>query len=319
MSSTVVIFGGSGFIGSHLIKRLSQAGETVVSIDRREPRERIAGVQYLLKDVRDLSDLMIDGPVSRIYNFAAVHTTPGHPTHEYYDTNIAGASEITQFAKRKNVDEIIFTSSISVYGPSEDRLSEQSKPNPQSAYGWSKLLAEKIHKAWQSEAPDRRLTVVRPAVVFGPHEGGNFTRLSRLLAKGFFIYPGRTDTVKACIYVEDLLDAIEYARSQNQGQVLFNGAYSPIYTIKDIVTTFSRNHFPKARTFVVPKGIIYFAAACLKPLSASGLGIHPERIMKLVRSTNIEPGWLDKQGWTPPRGLEVALNQWSAQTNGKFD
>src|SRR5690242_9509554 len=132
--SSVIVFGGSGFIGSHLIRRLAaEAGNQIISVDLREPTERLSGVDYRIADVRNLRTLDVQSKVDRIYNLAAIHTTPGHPSHEYYETNIAGAAEVTSFATRYNVPEIIFTSSISVYGPSESVKTEDTPLAPVSA------------------------------------------------------------------------------------------------------------------------------------------------------------------------------------------
>jgi nucleoside-diphosphate-sugar epimerase len=318
MTGTIIVFGGSGFIGTHLIRRLVAEGRTVTSVDLRPQREALPGVDYRIGDVRNLQSLQFDGPIDRIYNFAAVHTTPGHPTHEYYETNILGALEITRFATENSVKEIVFTSSISVYGPSEEMKTEQTPPAPESAYGWSKLIAERIHKQWQEAGSDRSLTVVRPAVVFGAGEGGNFTRLAGLLKKGFFIYPGRKDTIKACIYVEDLLDAIEFARSLPEPFILFNGAYPQRYTLEQIVESLIISHFPRAKTVLVPKAIVFLAARLLHVLDLFHMGIHPDRVLKLVRSTDVYPSWLVSQGNEYPQALETALRKWADESKAEF-
>jgi nucleoside-diphosphate-sugar epimerase len=319
MLKKIVIFGGAGFVGSHLIKNLVNEGKfAVVSVDRRPHAKRLANVDYRTMDVRELSDLQVEGEIACIYNFAAVHTTPGHPTHEYYDTNVKGAVEITRFAERAGVNEIVFTSSISVYGPSEDTKKEDTPPAPESAYGYSKLLAEGIHRAWLERNSEAKLTIVRPAVVFGPGEGGNFARLAALLKKGFFIYPGRKDTIKACIYVEDLLAAIEFARKRGERFSLFNGAYPGRFTLQQIVETMIVHHFPKARTFMVPRSAVTLGAKGLQTVNFLNLGIHPDRVTKLVRSTDVYPAWLENNGFEFPVNLDPVIAKWSLQTNGTF-
>jgi nucleoside-diphosphate-sugar epimerase len=315
-----IVFGGAGFIGHHLLKRLQMTlGDRLISVDRRAPKFRVENVEYLTADVRDLSQFKIQGSIRKIYNLAAVHTTPGHPSHEYYETNIGGATEITAFARRHNVNQIIFTSSISVYGPGEDRKDETTKPTPESSYGWSKWLAEGIHRSWLQEHEERSLIIVRPAVIFGPHENGNFTRMASLLRKGFFVYPGRTDTIKACFYVEDLLNAFDYAEETNERYVLFNGCYPDRYTIKQIVTTFRQSYFSTAKEYTIPFTVVKAAAKALKPFSSLGLGIHPDRVNKLVRSTDIYPGWLISQGMGKGNRLPDAIEHWGNATSGSFE
>ena len=235
----VIVTGGAGFVGTHLLQRLVKNGAfRVVSIDIRDPGSPVEGVEYVKGDVRDLSKFEIDAPVPTIYNLAAVHKTPGHPQHEYYETNVLGAAEVAAFARRHNVKNIVFTSSISVYGPGEERKAETAALVPETAYGWSKFLAERIHRDWLEEDVSRRLVIVRPGVIFGAGERGNFTRMARLLKHGLFVYPGRQDTVKACIYVEDLLDVFESVLMTSERFVTLNACYPDRYTVKGIVDAF---------------------------------------------------------------------------------
>ena len=315
-----IIFGGSGFIGSHLINNLLTEGyKTIISVDIKMPKIKKEGVKYIQADVRDLSTLSLNEKnIDTIYNFAAIHTTPGHESHEYYETNILGANEITKFAESNGINEVVFTSSISVYGPGENRKTEASTPAPVSSYGFSKMMAEQIHKAWHERNKKSKLIVVRPAVVFGPGEGGNFTRLASLLNKGFFIYPGRKDTIKSCIYVDDLLYSIEHARNKNTNFILFNGAYTTRYTLENIVNTFEKQHFPKVKTMLFPKNVMLAGASFLKLINFLDIGIHPERILKLIHSTDVYPQWLEDEGLIFESGLEKALDKWAQDTNGSF-
>lgn len=316
----IIVFGGGGFIGSHLLRRLAGAhASRLISVDICPPKIKVPGVDYKIADVRNLSALDIGAEVEAVYNLAAVHTTPGHPAHEYYETNIRGALEVAAFARREGVKRVVFTSSISVYGPGEETKSEASLPQPESPYGRSKWMAEDIHRSWLAESAERRLVICRPAVIFGHAEGGNFTRLARLLRRGLFVYPGRRDTIKACYYVEDLVDSLLHAASLEERLIIFNGCYADRYTLEEIVETFRSHHFPQAKTLTVPLSVVLAAAAALRPLAGTGIGIHPDRVMKLVRSTDVVPAWLESRGLARRGLLPAALQRWKDDSAGAFD
>ena len=140
------------------------------------------------------------------------------PDHEYFETNIRGAENVCAFAEKHGIKKIVFTSSIAPYGAAEALKEETTLPTPNTPYGISKLVAEKIHQIWQTKDSDnRQLTIVRPGVVFGKGENGNFTRLYWGIRKHTFAYPGRKDTIKACIYVKELVRFMLYNRTHCTG------------------------------------------------------------------------------------------------------
>jgi nucleoside-diphosphate-sugar epimerase len=313
-----LVTGASGLIGTHLVRRLAQTGKPVVALDLKPPRETLAGVTYVTADVRDLSWIDPAGGIETIYNFAAVHTTPGHPEHEYYDTNVDGALAVCALARRLDVRSIVFTSSISVYGPSEDRRVETGPPAHVSAYGKSKLMAQRIHRLWQQEDAARRLVTLRPAVVFGQGEGGNFARMAALLKKGFLVFPGRRDTVKSCIFVEGLLNLMAFAQGRNEGQVVANGAYPECPTLEQIVVALQTRFFPKARLIDVPTELVVAAARMARFAGTAGLGVHPDRIYKLLRSTNVYAEWAVEHQALTGRTMAGGLERLAASTQGSF-
>jgi nucleoside-diphosphate-sugar epimerase len=319
----VIVLGASGFIGTRLIRQLTEDWEhtTIRAIDIAPPRERLEGVEYLLLDVREPLPPRLGEGAACLYNLAAIHRTPGHPTNEYYDTNIGGALNATAFAAEAGINQIVFTSSISVYGPSEELLDEQSPLHPVSAYGRSKRFAEEIHRRWREAHNGRRLVIVRPGVVFGPGEGGNYTKLARALKKGMFVYPGRHDVVKSGGYVDELLGAVSYALDRSDPYVLFNFAYPTASTIKDIVKAFSEVMGCRSSCPTIPTAPMLAVAAVFEGLDWTGFrnSIHRERIMKLLQSTRISPGWLLANGYSFKTNLRSALERWSKETDNRFD
>ena len=278
------------------------------------------GVTYRRIDVRKALPSDLGEGVSRIYNLAAVHRTPGHPAHAYYETNVLGAVNVAALAEASGIDTLIFTSSISVYGPSEQVMTETSPLHPISPYGLSKLMAERLHQVWRERGANRRLIIVRPGVVYGPGERGNYTYLAQALSRGVFVYPGRKTTIKSGGYVDELLTAVDFALAQPDGYILFNFAYPTRSTMQEIVQAFARVCDFKGRHLTLPVAPLYVAASFFEIANRLGLSnpVHRERILKLVQSTKVEPGWLEARGYSFQTNMEKALAAWRDETNGTF-
>jgi nucleoside-diphosphate-sugar epimerase len=257
-----------------------------------------------------------------IFNLAAVHTTPGHEDWEYYHTNILGACNVCRYASQIGARRIVFTSSIAVYGPGEAPRDEDSETAPVSAYGRSKMMAEAIHELWQAErGSERHLTIVRPAVIYGPGERGNFTRLANLLAKGRFVYPGRKDTIKSCGYVKDLVSSMLFMAAKPDGKTVYNFCYPERYTSEDICAAFSEAAGFERPRIVAPIGLMLLGGLAFEVLCRLGIKtkINRARIKKLYHSTNIVPKRLQDASFRHGYTLRDSLTDWqSASKNRKF-
>jgi nucleoside-diphosphate-sugar epimerase len=325
---TCIIFGGNGFIGSHFAQFFTAHylnGKVILAdiVSKRSFSSfDISKVQYVKQDVcQPIDNPDLHQSASLIVNLAAVHQSPGHEYHEYFETNVNGAKNICNLAREENINTIVFTSSIAPYGTWEDEKTENSLPLPTSAYGSSKLVAEEIHKRWQAEKPDvRKLIIVRPGVVFGQNENGNFTRLYRAMKAGKFFYPGRKDTKKAAIYVKDLVRLmVEMAEKEKSGVHLYNTVYTPIHSIQDICEIMAKVTGVKEPKFTVPASALKFAAGSInglaKIIGKSFDGIHPDRVKKLMVSTNINGQKLLDHGYKMEFSLEEAIKDWYVDCN----
>ncbi|WP_345955890.1 NAD(P)-dependent oxidoreductase [Mucilaginibacter sp. PAMB04168] len=316
-----LIFGGAGFIGTHLAKYITSLNLSSSVINSYDIYNKVQS-DFIKLDVRKriLLDLN-DSSNSIIYNLAAIHTTPGHPDHDYFETNIFGAENICDFARSNNINTIVFTSSIAPYGPSEELKLETTIPMPNTPYGISKLTAEYIHKVWQAEDPDnRKLIIVRPGVVFGQNEGGNFTRLYQSLKKGFFFYPGRRDTTKAAVYVKDVVRILyETSVGQGTGVATYNLTYSPAPTIQKICEVMAQVTGVNEPKLLVPASLMKLAASTIyysgNLLGKKINGIHPDRVKKLMISTNISGKKLDESPYKLQYTLKEAIADWYNDCN----
>lgn len=316
-----MVLGASGFVGTRLVGRLVEQGVGVVAVDIVPPRVVREGVEYVTADVREPLGPELGIGADTIYNLAAVHRTPGHPPHEYYDTNVMGAANTTALAEACQIPLIVFTSSISVYGPSELVVTEQSPLNPTSDYGRSKRMAEIVHRKWVEAEKGRKLVTVRPGVIFGPGERGNYTNLAKALRRRLFAYPGRKDTVKSGGHVDELLRCIEFAIAKCKREVLFNFAFPDESTTEEIVGAFGRVAGYPSTHPTIPVAPMLAAASLFEAADAVGIRnpVHRERVMKLFKSTRVAPAWLLASGYEFEHNLESALAGWAEETEGRFD
>ena len=124
-------------------------------------------------------------------------------------------------------------------------------------------------------------------MVFGKGENGNFTRLYWAIRGHKFAYPGRKDTIKACIYVKELVRFMLYRLEHHEhGVELYNCCFEPAYTIQHIVEAMKK--VTGLTQFVpdIPNWVIMPMARAAM-LLGSPMGICPARVKKLQISTNI--------------------------------
>lgn len=329
-----VIFGGKGFIGVFFARHLmlvenyekiylydSELSSEEFNSFRRKIIADFPCIKVIHGDVRLSIDWIPLEPVALIANFAAVHREPGHIAREYYETNLLGAENVCNWADKVNCQKIIFSSSIAPYGPSEDEKDESSLPVPTTAYGGSKLAAEKIHQVWQAKDFDnRQLVIVRPGVVFGPSEGGNVSRLIKAVRKRYFFYTGNQNTRKAGVYVKELCHAMCWVLNSEKAKTdkvtLFNMTINPGPSIEEYVDTIAKVMGINIWVPSIPIKLLLVASYFID-LLARPLGIEhpfsPVRIKKLTRSNNIFPAYLGSNEYKYQYTLEEALVDWKKE------
>jgi nucleoside-diphosphate-sugar epimerase len=336
---TVVIFGGTGFIGTHLAQhflREKLAGK-IVLVDNSPPRDasysvtlqegiRSGIVEFVGMDVRKpMVAAELPSQADLIVNLAAVHREPGHRPEEYFETNLYGAENVCAYASAIECPRIVFTSSISPYGPSESLKNEASLPVPETPYGSSKLAAEKIHLAWKAADRNRKLLILRPGVVFGAGEGGNVTRLIKSVVRGYFVYIGNRATRKAGGYVKELCFVLQFGLEHqdraDEAFTLLNFSMDPLPKLVDFVNAIRLVVGIRRSPFSVPRSAVLGASYPIAGI-AGVLGIQqpisPVRVRKLFRSTSIDSKRLRELGYKWRFTLQEAFEDWRRELPEDF-
>ncbi len=166
---TILVAGGAGYIGSHMVALLVEKGYDVVVVDNLCTGHWQAvkgGARLRVGDVKDgafldrvFSEFKIDG----VINFAAfslVGESVGNPL-KYYDNNVGGAVSMLTAMKNHGVDKIVFSSTAATYGePEKQPIEETDRTEPTNPYGASKLAIEGLLK-WSSGAYGIRYAALR--------------------------------------------------------------------------------------------------------------------------------------------------------------
>jgi nucleoside-diphosphate-sugar epimerase len=234
----VIVVGGSGFVGTHLTKKLVELNYKVTILDIVSPHPSTDEmVEFEYCDVRNPISVKLSSKPDILINLAAVHRNPGHEISEYYLTNALGALNLCKWSNQNRIPRNIFVSSISVYGDGPTLEEEVKFAIERSHYGFSKLMAENIYLE-NIFTPKNNLTIFRPAVIFGEGEAGNFTRLANALIRKRFIIPSTEPVIKPCGYVKDFVDAITFSLNRPTSKTFYNFAFPNSYTIRDICQSF---------------------------------------------------------------------------------
>ncbi len=311
-----LVTGGSGFIGTHLIRMLlADAGiERITVLDLLPPQVSDPRVTYIAADLRTPLDERLTIPADVCFHLAALCKEPKYHWDDYFVTNHIGTRNLCEFLAKEGVPKVIFTSTMMVYRAGEHRYLETDCAAPDTAYGISKLLAEaELHK-WAGAG--RVLQIVRPGVVFGQGENGNFTRLYEALKRGRFAYVGRSCTRKACIYVKDCCGFLLHLAASPEAFGIYNAALPRTLTVREICETFCDVFHLNRRIPTVPFRLALLAGYCGDLANSAGIrtNLHHRRIEKLYYSTDIATEAMLSTGFRPAYGVAEGLLEWGAES-----
>lgn len=320
--ATCVIFGGAGYIGTHLARHLVATGQfdLVHLADIRQPSHALKSTSASITDVRKhISTSLLPDPPTWIFNLAAVHREPGHLPHEYFDTNLAGARNVCAYADAVGCRNLFFTSSISVYGPTTGPTTEEARICPTTPYGGSKYPSELLHEAWLERDSRRRLVICRPGVVYGPGDPGNMLRMIRAIQRGYFAYPGSPDLFKSYAYIYGLLESVDFVMRREEALIVYNYVESPTEPLGELVRQTKSFLGSRAPVFRIPLSLLSPAASLAQRFLGPNSPIHPVRVRKAGMSTHIVPQTLEKFGFEFRYPFLKSLEHWRSISPQDFN
>ncbi|MCO1341746.1 NAD-dependent dehydratase [Burkholderia multivorans] len=214
--SHLVVTGANGFVGRAVCRLALQAGHTVTALVRR-PGGCIDGVREWVHDTADFAgvdeawpaDLVTDCVIHLAARVHVMRDESADPDAAFDATNVAGTLRLADAARHHGVRRIVFASSIKAIGEGDGGvpLSEAFEPQPQDAYGRSKLRAERQLAQFGASA-GLDVVVVRPPLVYGPFVRANFLRMMDAVARGMPLPLGAVAARRSIVYVDNLADAL---------------------------------------------------------------------------------------------------------------
>ena len=260
----ILVTGGAGYIGSHMVKLLGEKGFEVLTIDNLSEgnaRAVLYGeLQVLdLLNYKALEDILLDFKPEAVIHFAAKVKVPESVEKPllYYENNFWGTINLLQAMQRVGTKYLIFSSTAAVYGiPKTIPVKESDPTEPINPYGWSKLFAERAIKDFSSTT-DLKYAILRYFNVAGADPEGKIGQVSKnpthLILRAVKVATGQIpylevfgtdyDTpdgtcIRDFIHVMDLceahLRALEYLIDGGDSDT-FNVGYGRGYSVLEVI------------------------------------------------------------------------------------
>jgi nucleoside-diphosphate-sugar epimerase len=311
----IVVFGGSGFIGTRLVPRLIALGHDVLITDIAPSQNYPRLFHHCdIRNARAVREACAGADV--IYNLAAVHRDDVRPRSLYREVNVGGAANTCAAASANRIDRIVFTSSVAIYGFSADEVDEGAEPVPFNDYGKTKLEAEGVFKGWYGAQPGRTLTIVRPTVVFGEGNRGNVFTLIDQIRRRRFAMVGSGDNIKSIAYVENVAAFLQHVLSRPPGFDVYNYVDKPDYRTSDLVSTIRRQLGITGQPASIPYPLaVGIGAVCdvLTAVSGRTLPISRIRVQKFSAPSRFSSARAMASGFVAPVSLEEGLRRTIAE------
>jgi UDP-glucose 4-epimerase len=261
-NGAILVTGGAGYIGSHVVRQLGEAGEQVVVIDNlcKGFRQAVIAGDLIVGDVGDfdlVSRLLAEHQVDTVMHFAAHTVVPESVAQplKYYGNNTCSTRSLLQACIENQIKNFVFSSTAAVYGmPKDGYASEDSPTLPINAYGTSKLMSEWMLRDVAAVNP-LRYVALRYFNVAGSHGRiGQATPGATLLTKAACEamvgkrphvsvfgsdYPTPDGTgVRDYLHIEDLatahLNALQYLRGGGKS-ITLNVGYGHGYSVREVL------------------------------------------------------------------------------------
>ena len=305
----ITVIGGSGFVGSRLV---SEIGISRCQILDKSPSPFFNQVT-ILGDIRSKEEILLPHQTQAVVLLAAEHRDDVNPTNLYYDVNVIGTKNVLDKMDEEGIKQLVFTSSVAIYGLNKQNPSENHPEDPFNDYGKSKWQAEQVIKEWFEKDPiGKSVTIIRPTVIFGERNRGNVYNLLKQISSGKFLMIGKGQNKKSMTYVGNVVSfIIDRLQKKESGFQVFNYADKPDFNMEELVSVIEKKMDWRTPKIKIPYEIGMlggYAFDVLAKLYGKKLPISSIRVKKFCATTQFDASKVHSL-FKSPYTLEDGLNK----------
>ncbi len=268
MQKPILVTGGAGYIGSHVVKALTNLGQKykIFVLDNLSTghRDAVINAELITGDIRDkafVAKILDKHSIQAVMHLAAKTSVPESISQpfEYYDNNASGTLALLEACAQQNIQQFIFSSTAAVYGyPQQAKIDETAATEPTNPYGYSKLVSEHMIQDFAIAYPLNYI-ILRYFNVAGADPDGQLGQRSEKAAHLIKValdtangkreslpifgnqYPTQDGTcIRDFIHVSDIASAhvaaLQYLED-NKPSTIFNCGYGQGYSVKQVIST----------------------------------------------------------------------------------
>jgi nucleoside-diphosphate-sugar epimerase len=261
----VLVTGGAGFLGQHLVTALQERGDAVRVVDRPSPHtERLAqhGVAVYPGDIRQPASLTVPMQgVDAVIHLAAMSAV-WSPMDEYHAVNVTGTENVCRAALAEGVGRLVHVSSWTVYGMGTRQPATENQPLTPlgEPYSVTKVIADRLVRRMIAE-DHLPAAIIRPDTIFGPGDHVHIGRMADRLRAGRSIIVGLGRNAMPFVYVTDVVQGLLLAmdRPEAVGQA-YNIANDQPLTQEELLRAIAEEVGAKPPGVRVPYRGLYASA-----------------------------------------------------------
>ena len=281
---TVLVTGGQGFLGKHLVSYLTRAGKNVRILARKGNSQPQDGSEknIVWGDIRDreVVERAVEG-VDKVVHLVSNFRKGGSDTKEAYAINVEGTENVLLAAQKKGVQRLVHCSTIGVHGSVKEIPATEETPfNPGDLYQKTKLIAEQ--RVWEFyRKTGLPISVIRPISMIGPGDL-RMLKLFKMINQGKFVVVGDGSALFQPAYIDDVVAGfmlcLEHEKAVGEVFIIGGEEYVPLRKLFAIIADELGVPPPKLRLPLSP--VLFLATLCEKVCVPFGIEppLHRRRV-----------------------------------------